>query len=99
MVLVPRARGIGGRLAALNWTVSAVVNLTVDGFDYFVRVLPLNIVATVLGIVLFLHHRRSDGGPGIEIAGWSHPATAVGSAGRSRTVGSDGGASNAGRAA
>lgn len=50
-VLILRTRAIGGLFAAL----SAGVNLTADGVDYFLRVLPYSVVSIGLGVAVFLH--------------------------------------------
>ncbi len=65
LVLLPRFRAVAAIAAALNMVASMVANYQVDGYAYFVQVLPFNLVTLVLSLVLAWHYRndltRSDG--------------------------------------
>ena len=57
LVLLPRFRVVGAIAAALNMVASMVTNYQVDGYAYFVHVLPFNLVTLALSLVLAWHHR------------------------------------------
>jgi hypothetical protein len=58
LVLLPRFRAVAAIAAALNMAASMVANYQVDGYAYFVHVLPFNIVTLSLSLVLAWHYRR-----------------------------------------
>jgi hypothetical protein len=57
LVLLPRFRAVGAIAAALNMVASMFTNYQVDGYAYFVHVLPFNLVTLALSLVLAWHHR------------------------------------------
>ena len=57
LVLIPRTRLWGALAAALMMILSMITNAQVDGFDYFLKVLPFDLGALALAAVLAWHHR------------------------------------------
>jgi hypothetical protein len=57
LVLIPRTRLLGALAAALMMILSMITNAQVDGFDYFLKVLPFDLGALALAAVLAWHHR------------------------------------------
>ena len=57
LVLLPRFRAAAAIAAALNMVASMVVNYQVDGYAYFVHVLPFNLVTLGLSLALAWHYR------------------------------------------
>jgi hypothetical protein len=65
LVMLPRFRAAAAIAAALNMVASMVANYQVDGYAYFVQVLPFNLLTLALALVLAWHYRsdlrRRDG--------------------------------------
>lgn len=57
LVLMPRTRVLGAVLAALNMLLSMSANYMVDGPDYFLKVLPFNLVAIAVSVLVAWHYR------------------------------------------
>lgn len=57
LVLVPRTRIWGAVAAALMMILSMITNAQVDGFAYFLQVLPFYLGALAVAVVLAWHHR------------------------------------------
>lgn len=57
LVLLPRTRLWGTLAAALIMILSMITNAQVDGFDYFLKVLPFDLGALAVAAVLAWHHR------------------------------------------
>ena len=57
LVLLPRTRLWGALAAALIMILSMITNAQVDGFDYFLKVLPFDLGALAVAAVLAWHHR------------------------------------------
>ncbi|MEM8905966.1 MAG: hypothetical protein AAGA17_18580 [Actinomycetota bacterium] len=67
LVLIPRTRIYGAILAVGNMFVSMYLNHTYDGVDYFVDLIPYNVVTIMLASILIGHYepdlaRVSPGG-------------------------------------
>ncbi len=65
LVLVPRTRIWGAIGAAVIMILSMFTNAQVDGFDYFLAVLPFDLGALAVAAVLAWHHRGDFGASGI----------------------------------
>ena len=57
LVLVPATRFWGAVAAAIIMIVSAITNFQVDGYAYFLKVLPFDVLAFALAAVVAWHHR------------------------------------------
>jgi cobalamin biosynthesis protein CobD/CbiB len=57
LVLVPATRFWGALAAAIIMTVSTITNFQVDGYAYFLKVLPFDVLAFALAAVVAWHHR------------------------------------------
>ena len=57
LVLVPATRFWGAVAAAIIMTVSTITNFQVDGYAYFLKVLPFDVLAFALAAVVAWHHR------------------------------------------
>ena len=57
LVLIPRTRLWGALAAALMMILSMITNAQVDGFDYFLKVLPFDLGALAVAAWLAWHHR------------------------------------------
>lgn len=57
LVLVPRTRIWGAVAAALMMILSMITNAQVDGFAYFLQVLPFDLGTLAVAVVLAWHHR------------------------------------------
>jgi hypothetical protein len=64
LVLVPRTRIWGAIGAAVIMILSMFTNAQVDGFDYFLKVLPFDLGALAAAAVLAWHHRGDLGASG-----------------------------------
>jgi hypothetical protein len=57
LVLLPGTR-VWGAVAAVGIIIASIItNYQVDGYDYFLKVLPFDLVALVLPAVIAWHHR------------------------------------------
>ncbi len=56
LVLLPKTRAVGAVAAAANMLLSMFVNYRVDGFDYFLYVLPYNIGTLAIALMLVWHY-------------------------------------------
>ena len=57
LVLLPGTR-VWGAVAAVGFIIASIItNYQVDGYDYFLKVLPFDLVALVLPAVIAWHHR------------------------------------------
>ena len=57
LVLLPATRFWGAVAAAIIMIVSAITNFQVDGYAYFLKVLPFDVLAFALAAVVAWHHR------------------------------------------
>ena len=57
LVLVPATRFWGAVAAAIIMIVSTITNFQVDGYAYFLKVLPFDVLAFALAAVVAWHHR------------------------------------------
>lgn len=57
LVLLPATRFWGALAAAIIMTVSTITNFQVDGYAYFLKVLPFDVLAFALAAVVAWHHR------------------------------------------
>jgi hypothetical protein len=57
LVLLPRTRLWGALAAALMMILSMITNVQVDGYDYFLKVLPFDLGALAVAAWLAWHHR------------------------------------------
>lgn len=58
LVLLPRTRAAGAALAALNMAASMSTNYRIDGYAYFLKVLPFDAASLVLALLLVWHYRQ-----------------------------------------
>jgi len=56
MVLIPQTRIYGAILAVANMLVSMYLNYTYDGVDYFVDLIPYNVITIMLASILIGHY-------------------------------------------
>jgi hypothetical protein len=56
LVLIPRTRIYGAILAVANMFVSMYLNYTYDGADYFVDLIPYNVITIMLASILIGHY-------------------------------------------
>lgn len=57
LVMIPRTRLWGALAAAMMMILSMITNAQVDGFDYFLKVLPFDLGALAVAAWLAWHHR------------------------------------------
>ena len=57
LVFLPATRFWGAVAAAIIMIVSAITNFQVDGYAYFLKVLPFDVLALALAAVVAWHHR------------------------------------------
>ena len=75
LVLIPRTRIYGAILAVLNMFASMYLNYTYDGVDYFVDLMPYNVVTIMLASILIGHYEpdlvrlKADGGEAFAAGG------------------------------
>jgi hypothetical protein len=58
IVLVPRTRVLAASLSVVVTLVSMVTNYLVDGFDYFLQVLPFSLVLLGVSLYVYFHYRQ-----------------------------------------
>jgi len=56
LVLIPKTRALGSLLAALNMIASMYTNYTVDGYDYFMKVLAFDLGSLIVSVVVLAHY-------------------------------------------
>jgi preprotein translocase subunit SecG len=61
LVLLPRTRAGASLAAGLNMVASMFTNYWVDGPDYFLTVLPFNVITLILALGLAWHYRDDLG--------------------------------------
>lgn len=56
MVLIPRTRVLAASLSVIVTVISMITNYLVDGFEYFLQVLPFSLVLLVVSLYVYLHY-------------------------------------------